>query len=182
MTHFALICWRFFALVAAAIAPGTTAPGATSGKSVTTTVSAATATGGSLTVTGSLSLSLHQSTTVSTPCKLPTTGTTTAGGLEGNTSGTLVFNEGTTFYALQFSVGSGTLTFPAAAIKNIVGFYPSSDSTKEWSIGTQVSITQSGTVTFTAKHGTIDVDMAPDPPSPNPSLAPIHVKGTFDCP
>ena len=29
--------------------------------------------------------------------------------------------------------------------------------------------------------GTIDADMLPDPAKPNPSLKPIHVKGSFTC-
>ena len=168
-----------------------TACGGSTSKSISPTTSAtgsgapstsAGSPGGALTVSGSLSLSLAQSANVATPCKLPTTGSTTAGGLEGNTSGTLSFNDGTTYYALQFSVGAGTTTFPAGAVTNIVGFYPSTDSTKEWSIGTNVSKAERGTVTLTGKHGTIDVDMAPDPPQPNPALKPIHVKGTFECP
>jgi hypothetical protein len=159
----------------------TTAP--SGANNVATTASSGSATHGALAVTGFLSVSLKQSPSVTSPCKVPTTGTTTSGGLEGNTSGILGFNDGNGgYYALQFSLAPGTSTFPAAATKNIVAFYPSSDSSKEWSIGTQVSKTQSGTATLSGKHGTVDVDMAPEPPKPNPSLTPIHVKGTFDCP
>jgi len=57
-------------------------------------------------------------------------------------------------------------------------------STQEWSVGTNVSKTAAGTMTISAggKGGTIDADMLPDTPRPNPALKPIHVKGTFACP
>jgi hypothetical protein len=56
-------------------------------------------------------------------------------------------------------------------------------STQEWSVGSNVSKTAAGTVTISAngKSGTIDADMLPDTPHPNPALKPIHVKGTFTC-
>jgi hypothetical protein len=55
--------------------------------------------------------------------------------------------------------------------------------TQEWSIGTNQSANESGTVTLSSdgKSGSVDVDMLPDPPRPNPALKPIHVTGTFTC-
>ena len=130
---------------------------------------------GALTVSGSLTLSLDFSTGSHGRCNAPSPGT------QGNTTGVLDFDNGTDYYALQFSLARGTSTFPGAAGKSFVAFFASTDSTKEWSIGTNVTKADAGTVTFTGTQGTVDVDMAPDPPNPNPALKPIHVKGTFEC-
>ena len=124
-------------------------------------------------MTGSLSLNLHFSTGTHGHC---------TANPQGATNAVLDFDDGTNYYALQFSLPKGTSTFPDAFGKGFVAFFPSTDSTKEWSIGTNVTKAEVGTVTFTGTDGTVDVDMAPDPPNPNPALKPIHVKGTFKCP
>jgi hypothetical protein len=126
--------------------------------------------GGQLLVTGSLSLSIAQNASTQNVC--PPTGATVTGNLDYDV------------WVLQFGIPVGTTTtWPAAAGKALVAFYNRNDSTMEWSIGTGKSATAVGTVTVSAdgKGGTVDVDMLPDPPKPNPSLMPIHVKGTFVC-
>lgn len=154
--------------------PGTSLPS-------TGPASSLTPTGGTLTVTGSLSLSLQPAPHVTTPCNLPNTGST-AGGLADHTSGSLILTDGKADYLFQFYVGPGTTTLPADFGKTTVALWPKADPTKKWAIGTNTTATQSGTITMNGKHGTIDAAMAPDPPAADPALSPIHVQGTFDCP
>jgi hypothetical protein len=128
--------------------------------------------GGALVVTGSLSLSLQESSNSASACQFNSTAM--------QVSGILVFNG----YALQFSIPVGTTHYPTTPPSSAVAFFNGNDSTQEWSIGTSHSATASGTVTLSADHkiGTVDVDMLPDAPRPNPALKPIHVKGSFTCP
>lgn len=151
------------------------AQGAASSASSTSTASAATSTGGGsggmLTVSGSLSQTLHQSA--------PGGGQMCQRMANGVVSGIMGFDN----YNLQLSMPAGTSAFPAAFGKGVVAFFNSNDSTMEWSIGSQRTKAASGTVTVSSdgKQGSVDVDMLPDAPRPNPSLMPIHVKGTFVC-
>ena len=123
---------------------------------------------GNLVVSGSLSLTLAETSNTSNKCQ-PGSGNTI--------SAILVFDA----YALQFSLPIGTTQFPQGA--GLVAFFNGNDSTQEWSIGSRVSAGQSGTATISAdgKTGSVDVAMLPDPPRPNPALKPIHVKGSFTC-
>jgi hypothetical protein len=157
---------------------GASAGGSTSapaGSSSSSSAPASTSTGGggggSLTVTGSLSLTLQQTPNTAAKCN---------SGAGTTVSAILPFDN----YFLQFSIPIGTIVFPAGYGKGGVAFYNGNDSSQEWSIGTNLSKGTTGTVTLSsdAKMGTVDIDMLPEPPRPNPSLAPIHVKGTFVCP
>jgi hypothetical protein len=156
----------------------TTSTGAASNSSASggPSSTAGSSTSGSLTVTGSMALSLHPTAGSHGRCTPPATGSSDG------TKAVLDFDDGTTYYALQFDLPPGATTFTGTAPKGFVALFASTDSTKEWSIGTNVTAAEKGNVTFNGKRGTIDVDMAPDPPSPNPALKPIHVSGTFECP
>jgi hypothetical protein len=152
------------------VSPGgsTSAPAGSSSSASTSTGGGG---GGSLTVTGSLSLTLQQTANTSAKCQ---------SGAGTTVSAILPFDN----YDLQFSIPIGTTAFPAGYGKGGVAFYNSNDSSQEWTLGTNVSKAATGTVTLSsdAKMGTVDIDMLPETPRPNPSLAPIHVKGTFVCP
>jgi hypothetical protein len=132
--------------------------------------SAAAGSGASLTVTGSLSVTVNETSNSANRCQR---------GSGGIVSGILTFDT----YSLQFGLGPGTTSFPNTAGTSVVAFFNNNDSTKEWSIGSRQTATAAGTVTLAAdgKSGTVDVDMLPNPPRPNPALQPIHVKGTFTC-
>jgi hypothetical protein len=124
-----------------------------------------------LTVSGSLSLSLHETANSANKC---------TANPNGGASGILIFDA----YNLQFFLPAGSTTFPAPAGGNAgVAFYNGNDSSQEWAIGSSNTATAAGSATLSSdgKHGTVDVDMLPSPPSPNPSLKPIHVKGSFSC-
>lgn len=137
-------------------APGTSAPAVGSGSN--------------LVVTGSLSLSLAETPNSANMCQ-PAPGSAV--------SGILIFGS----YDLQFSLPIGTTQFPQTPSTGLVAFFNGNDSTQEWAAGTNVAKTAAGTATVAAdgKSGTVDVDMLPDPPTPNPALKPIHVKGTWTC-
>jgi hypothetical protein len=128
--------------------------------------------GGALVVTGSLSLSLQESSNSASACQFNPGAN--------QVTGILVFNG----YALQFGIAVGTTHYPMTPPSSAVAFFNGNDSHQEWSVGTPRSATASGTVTLSADHktGTVDVDMLPDAPRPNPALKPVHVKGTFTCP
>jgi hypothetical protein len=123
-------------------------------------------------VTGSLSLSLEESSNSAGACQY------NSGAKQ--LTGILVFKR----YALQFGIPVGTTHYPMTSPASVVAFFNGNDSTQEWSIGASRSATASSTVTLSADHktGAVDADMLPDTPQPNPALKPIHVKGTFTCP
>jgi hypothetical protein len=122
-----------------------------------------------LTVSGSLSQSLHEIASSSNTCR-PNAG--------GGASAILTFDA----YTLQFFLPTGTTTFPTPAGVNAgVAFYNSNDSSQEWAVGGTASAAGTATLSSDGKHGTVDVDMLPHPAHPNPALQPIHVKGTFSC-
>jgi hypothetical protein len=116
-----------------------------------------------MTVTGSVSASVNETSNSANTCQ-------TASG--GAVSGILAFDT----YSLQFAIPTGTTTFPSTAGNFGVAFFNNNDSSQEWAAS-------AGTVTLSsnAKSGTVDVDMSPHTPTPNPALKPIHVKGTFTC-
>ena len=128
------------------------------------------ASGGNLTVTGSLSVSVNETSTSSNKCQRAP---------DGMVSAILEFDA----YSLQFSLAPGNTHFPNTSGTSGVAFFNNNDSSMEWAIGTSRSASAAGTVTVAAdgKSGIVDVDMMPNPPSPNPALHPIHVKGTFTC-
>ena len=133
-----------------------------------TSTSSSSGSSDTLTVSGSLSLSVQEAASSANMCQ------PAAGGGAG-----AILSYGT--YNLQFSLPPGTTTFPGATA--LVALFSTADSSQEWSIGSRASASAAGTATLSSdgKHGTVDVDMLPDPPSPNPNLKPIHVKGSFSC-
>jgi hypothetical protein len=169
----ALLCAALFSACGAASstatsnsAQNTSAPAAAG----STPTAAQGGSAGHLVVTGSLSVSANETPNSANMCQA---------GSGGTVSAILVFDA----YALQFDIPVGTSRFPSTPSPGAVAFFNGSDSTQEWSIGTARSATASGTATLSAdgKSGSVDVDMLPDPPRPNPALKPIHVKGTFVC-
>jgi hypothetical protein len=126
---------------------------------------------GSLTVTGSQTLSLTEDTNGS-PCQP---------GAPDHLRGVVGLTGPTSRYQLQIDVAPTVSVWPKDAKKYLVAFFSVNDSTKEWSIGTAKSATAHGTLTVNGHHGRLDLDMVPDTPTPNPSLGPIHIKGTFTC-
>lgn len=145
------------------VACGSTSTPTTSGGGPSATFGGDLGPGAILTVTGSVSASVHEISNTANKCQ------TAAGG---DVSAILAFDT----YSLQFAIPTGTTTFPNTSGHFGVAFFNNNDFTQEWAAS-------AGTVTLSAdaKSGTVDVDMSPHPPRPNPALKPIHVKGTFTC-
>ena len=137
----------------------------------TTTVAIHPEAANTITVSGSLTLSLTEGKTRSFDCQ--------ANGSK--TSAILPFNGSSDHleYRFQFSVATGTTEFPS--VKGVVALYDLLDNTREWAAGTTKSAAAAGTITFDGHRGSVDLDLLPDPPHPNPALAPVHVKGSFTC-
>jgi hypothetical protein len=126
--------------------------------------------GGSLTVTGSVSATVNETSNSANKCQRA------AGGL---VTGILTFD----MYSLQFGLSPGSTHFPQASGTSGIALFNNNDSTQEWSIGSSQTASAAGSVLVGAdgKSGNIDVDMLPNPPRPNLALKPIHVKGSFTC-
>jgi hypothetical protein len=155
------------AVMVAACGATTTTPAGSGGAATT---SAGTGSGASLTVTGSLSTSVNETSTSANTCQRGPGGVVTA---------ILEFDT----YSLQFSLPPGSTRFPNSAGTTAVAFFNNNDATQEWSIGSSQTASAAGSAVVGAdgKSGTVDVDMLPNPPQPNPALKPIHVKGSFTC-
>ncbi len=157
---------------------GTTSPSASTthststvaGSSVAPTTAAIPTATAVITITGSVTDTLKETADSASSC-------TPSGGV---TNGRLDF-EGAAGYFLVFTLATGAVTFPDGSNQNAVGIYNSNDSTQQWLIGSAAASTSAGTASFDGQAGTMDVDMIPHTPTPNPALKNIHVKGTFHC-
>jgi hypothetical protein len=154
----------------AAAAPSTTAtPTATPETAI-----APAASGGKLTVTGSVTATLTEATNAdAVKCKLDAAG---------SASNIIEFDGDSGSYNLQMSIPAGTTTFPNETGKSGVFFYNDNNSKLEWGASTTA---KGGTGTVTRapdnKSGTVDVQMTDAAPPGSPPLAPIHVSGSWTC-
>jgi len=124
-----------------------------------------------ITITGSVTDTLKETADSASSC-------TVAGGV---TNGRLDFEGAAAGYFLVFSLAIGAVTFPDGSNRNAVGIYNNNDSTQQWLIGSAAASTSVGTVSFDGRAGTINVDMIPHTPTPNPALKNIHLTGNFNC-